>query len=94
MSSISQFHIILFHFILCSVYLIELIEKIKDDRPKGRLHNRIDTIMRHGVLEMNMSKLAKRLPDYCPRSTSARTVRADEVDTDKRVTYALEAEVI
>lgn len=77
--------------------MIELTDKIKDDRPKGRLHNRIDTSTRHGVLEKNMSKMTKRLPDFCPRNTSARTVRtvcADELDTDKRATYALKAEVI
>lgn len=86
-----------FYFILSPVYLIEFTDKINDDRPKGRLHNRIDTSNRHGVLEKNMSKMTKQLPDFCPRNTSARTVHtvcADELDTDKRVTYALKAEVI
>ena len=74
--------------------MLELIDKIKDVRPEGRLHNRIDMVARHGVLEKNMSKMTKRLPDFCPRNTSARNVCADELDADKRVMYALKAEVI
>ena len=65
--------------------------RIKNDRPAGRVHTEIDYDKRYAVLEKNMTQMTKRLPDLRPRNASA---HADGIGVDRRVTCSIKAEVI